>query len=249
VRYVDTDRRDEAVVVRIDRPPANALDRELGRELIEAATALRAEVPPAVVLTGSGGFFSAGLDLKLVPTLSRDEQQEMVLGVSSLVHAWASLPCPVVCALNGHAIAGGLVLALSADYRVGGPSGKLGLTEVRVGVPYPAGAIAVVRAELPAPAVRVLTLAGRLVDPPEALALGVIDELVDPDGVLDRALEVAAELAASPPDTYARVKEQVRGKLVAELERIVRERDDPLLEDWLSEDVGEAAASTLRADG
>src|SRR4051812_36213393 len=131
--------KDGIALVRMDRPPANALDPTLGRALIETAEQLRADVPRAVVLTGTGQFFCAGLDLKVVPTLSRAEQREMVLGVSRLVHAWCAMPCPVVGAVNGHAIAGGLVLALTADYRVGCPVGKLGLTEVRVGVPYPAG--------------------------------------------------------------------------------------------------------------
>ena len=232
--FVSVEWKDGIALARIDRPPANALDRELGAELIETGERLVAEAPRAAVLTGTGQFFSAGLDLKAVPSSSPDEQREMVLGVSRLVHAWCTLRCPVVCAVNGHAIAGGLVLALAADYRVGCPVGKLGLTEVRVGVPYPAGAIAVVRAELSPQAVRVLALGGGLVEPPEALELGLLDELVGPEEVVERALAVAGEWASSPPDTYASVKQQVRGALIAELERIVREEDDPLLQDWLS---------------
>src|SRR4051794_23331724 len=202
--------QDGIAVVRMDRPPANALDPTFGAALIETAEQLATEPPRAVILTGTGGFFCAGLDLKAVPTLSRAQQRDMVLGVSRLVHAWCVLPCPVVCAVNGHAIAGGLVLAMAGDYRVGCPVGKLGLTEVRVGVPYPAGAMAVLRAELTPRALRVLALAGRLVEPAEALELGLIDELVETEILHERALEVAGELASSPPDTYARVKRQVR---------------------------------------
>jgi enoyl-CoA hydratase len=240
--------KDGIAVVHIDRPPANALDPELGRALIETAEQLAGEPPRAAILTGTGGFFCAGLDLKLVPTLSGAQQREMVLGVSRLVHSWCVLPCPVVCAVNGHAIAGGLVLALTGDYRVGCPVGKIGLTEVRVGVPYPLGAMAIVRHELEPASARVLTLAGRLVEPAEALKLGVLDELVEAELLLERAVAVADELASSPPDTYARVKRQVRGPLITELERIVRDEDDPLLEDWLSEDVTQAASGALRSD-
>jgi enoyl-CoA hydratase len=243
--YVSIEWNDGIALARMDRPPANALDAGLGSSLIETAEGLGAEKPRAAVLTGTGKFFSAGLDLKVVPTLSAGQQREMVLGVSRLVHAWAALPCPVVFAVNGHAIAGGLVLALAADYRVGCPVGKLGLTEVRVGVPYPAGAMAVLRAELGPDALRVLAMAGRLVEPAEGLELGLLDELVDTDAVVERALAVAAELAASPPDTYARVKQQVRGELIAELARIVREEDDPLLDQWLSDDVDQAASAAL----
>ncbi len=240
--------KDGIALVRIDRPPANALDPELGLALIEAAEALAGEPPRAVILTGTGRFFCAGLDLKAVPTLSSAQQREMVLGISRLVHSWCVLPCPVVTAVNGHAIAGGLVLALTGDYRIGCPVGKIGLTEVRVGVPYPAGAMAIVRHELEPASSRVLTLAGRLIEPAEALELGVLDELVDAELLIERALAVAEELASSPPDTYARVKRQVRGPLITELERIVRDEDDPLLEDWLSEDVEQAASAALRSD-
>ena len=100
-------------LVRMDRPPANALDPTLGLALIEAAEELAGEIPRAVVLTGTEQFFCAGLDLKAVPTLSKPQQREMVLGISRLVHAWCVLPCPVVTAVNGHAIAGGLVQALT----------------------------------------------------------------------------------------------------------------------------------------
>src|SRR4051794_1917475 len=188
--------QDGIAVVRMDRPPANALDPTFGAALIETAEQLATEPPRAVILTGTGGFFCAGLDLKAVPTLSRAQQRDMVLGVSRLVHAWCVLPCPVVCAVNGHSIAGGLVLALTGDYRIGCPVGKLGLTEVRVGVPYPAGAMAIVRHELEPASARVLTMAGRLVEPAEALTLGVLDELVDAELLIERALTVAGELAS-----------------------------------------------------
>jgi enoyl-CoA hydratase len=240
------ERRDGIAVVRMDRPPANALDRELGAELIEAAEELRGSQPPAVVLCGTGKFFSAGLDLKVVPTLGPSEQREMVMGVSQLASAWCAIPRPVVCAVTGHAIAGGLVLALCGDYRVGASEGKLGLTEARAGVPYPAGAMAVVRSELPPPAARVLVLGAALIDPPRALELGLLDELAPPAEVLPRALAVAGELAALPAETFATVKRQLRGELVAELERIVAEEDDPLLGAWLSPDTEEAAAAQLR---
>ena len=150
--------------------------------------------------------------------------------------------------MNGHAIAGGLVLALTGDYRVGCPVGKLGLTEVRVGVPYPAGAMAIVRHELEPASARVLALAGRLVEPAEALTLGVLDELVDAEVVVERAVAVAEELAASPPDTYARVKQQVRGPLIGRARADRPRPNDPLLGDWLSEDVNEAASAALRSD-
>jgi enoyl-CoA hydratase len=246
VPHVTLDWEGRTAVVRIDRPPANAMDPELVGELVAAAGELGASRPDAIVLTGREGFFSAGLDLKVVPKLDGAGRREMIMGINRMVASWYPLPHPVVVAVSGHAIAGGIVLALCGDYRVGATAGKLGLTEVQAGVGYPAGAIALVRSELSAPAARVLVLAGRLYDPAGALELGLLDELAAPEDLLPRALEVAGELATLPAETYARVKRQLRGDLVAELERIVDEADDPLIESWLSDKTGEAASATLR---
>jgi enoyl-CoA hydratase len=196
------------------------------------------------VIVGRDGFFSAGVDLKLVPTLDRDGQRAMVNGINRLFLGWYSFPRPVVCAVNGHAIAGGLILALCGDHRIGCGVGKLGLTELRAGIGYPAAAMSIVRTELAAPAVRELALRAELVESgPAAVELGLLDELVEPDALLDRALEVAGELAALPRAAYPRVKDQLRGATVAELERIVEH--DPMLREWAGEEAAAASAGIL----
>jgi len=245
MRHVSIESRESIAVVRIDRPPANALDIELGAELLEAAAELERSEPDAIVITGHDGFFSAGLDLNLVPTLDARAQIEMVMGVNRLVAAWYGLPRPVVAGVNGHAIAGGLVIALCADYRVGSQQGKLGLTEARVGVPYPANALAVVTAELSAPVARLLVLRANLIDPRDALALGVVDEITARDAVMGRALEMAAELGDMPSDAYATVKGQLRGPALAEMRRVVESGTDPLAQSWLSAETSSASAAAL----
>ena len=110
---------DEIVVVRIQRPPANALEPSLLAAGAAVVERLRERRPAAIVLTGAGDFFSGGVDLKLAPTLSEDEQRAMVGGINRLFYDWYGLPHPVVAAVNGHAVAGGLILALCADHRVG----------------------------------------------------------------------------------------------------------------------------------
>lgn len=243
-RFVTVESREETALVRIDRPPANAVDLELIAEGRAALDELRSAEPGAVVLTGREGFFSAGVDLKAAPALDRDGQRAMVEGINELFLGWYSFPRPLVCAVNGHAIAGGLILALCGDHRVGCGSGKLGLTEIRAGIPYPAAAMAIVRAELAPPAVRELALRGELVDSgPRALELGLLDELVAADALLERSLAVAAELAGLPRAVYTGVKDQLRGATVAELRRIVAE--DPMLSDWVGEETAAASAGIL----
>ena len=151
--------------------------------------------------------------------------------------------------MNGHAIAGGLILALCGDHRIGAGVGKMGLTELRAGIGYPAAAMAIVRAELAPPAVRVLALRAELVDSgPEAVELGLLDELAAPDALLDRAIEVAEGFAALPRAAYPRVKEQLRGDTVTELTRVVEQGTDPMLGAWMGEETTAASEAILRRE-
>ena len=114
-------------------------------------------------------------------------------------------------ALNGHTVAGGLAFSMACDYRVG-PQGsfKFGLPAVKVGFPFPQTALDVFQAELAPQTFRVLALTGRNFSPEEALTMGLVDELQPAEYVVERALEVAKELAAHPKDSYAKLKQQLR---------------------------------------
>jgi enoyl-CoA hydratase len=219
-------------LVVVDRPPANAINLELLDELVAALEGLASGAPTAVVIAGRDGFFSAGVDLKAVPSYGPDEHRRMVSGINRMVLASYGLSCPVIAAVTGHAIAGGLVLALCADIRIGSLRGRYGLTEIRVGVPYPQAAIGVVRAELPTHAARNLVLGNRLIDGPEALRLGLIDEALAPEAVRTRAMDLATEMAAFPGDIYAATKRELRNRTMGAIRTAVE--SEPLLEGWLS---------------
>jgi len=155
----------------------------------------------------------------------------MVASINEMALSVYELSCPVVGAITGHAIAGGLVLALCTDVRVASSAGRYGLTEVKVGVPYPQAAIGVVNAELAPHAARVLALGNELLDAAECLRLGIFDEVLEPDAVFPRALELAAGMAAFPPEVYARTKRDLRGATAARLRAAAAE--DPLLARWV----------------
>jgi enoyl-CoA hydratase len=214
-----------------DRPPANAMDVTLLRELVAALQEVAADPPAALVLAGRPGFFSAGADLKAVPSYGPDDQRAMVEGINAMALGAYALPCPVVGAITGHAIAGGMVLALCTDLRIASSEGRYGLTEVKVGVPYPQAAIGVVSEELPAPARRLFAFGNALHDAQTCLRLGVFDEVVEPDAVLPRAQELARELAAMPGEVYARTKRDLRGAAIARMRAAAA--DDPLLARWV----------------
>ena len=226
--FVSVEAGDVVTLVRIDRPPANAINLELLDELVTALEALVVDAPAAVVIAGRAGVFSAGVDLKAVPEYGPDEHRRMASGINRMVLATYGLRCPVIAAVTGHAIAGGLVLALCADLRIASLHGRYGLTEVKVGVPYPQAAIGVVRAELPAHAARNLALSNRLIDGTEAMHLGLFDEALPPDAVLPRAIELATRTAAFPADVYAATKRELRSSTVADITAAVE--SEPLLE-------------------
>jgi enoyl-CoA hydratase len=232
--HVRIEPRGELAVLTLDRPPANALIPEVLAEIDEGREQLLSEEPRAVVISGREGFFSAGVDLKVAPTLDAEGQRAMVDGINQLVIGWYGFPRPVVAAVTGHAIAGGMVIALCADYRVGATSGKLGLTELKVEVPYPVGAISLVQAELSPPAARALVLRSHLVEPEEALRLGLVDELAGSGEVFERACDVAEEMGRYAGETYARTKLELRGATLRRIEEAV-EAGDPLAEAWLPE--------------
>jgi enoyl-CoA hydratase len=244
--HVSIAARGDIALVTADRPPANAMDPGLLADVLAAAERLAASEPAAVVLTGRPGFFSAGADLKLVPTLDAEGQRAMVDGINRMCIAWYGFPRPVVCAVNGHAIAGGLVLALCGDYRIAATEGRYGLTELRAGVPYPTMALDVVAAELAAPAARRLVLRADLVDAADLRELGAFDEVVPPDDVVDRALAVAEDLAGLPAGAYAATKRRLRAGVLEVGARLQAGEVDPIGEAWTDADTAARAAGVLR---
>lgn len=132
-------------------------------------------------------------------------------------------------AVNGHAIGGGLVMVLACDARLAANARcKLGLTEVTAGLPYPACPMEVVRAEIEPGSRRHLVLSGELIEPHVARERGLIDEVVAPGELVERALELPRSRAAAV--SYAVVKEQLKRQVVARMREIVASGHDPLLD-------------------
>jgi enoyl-CoA hydratase len=231
VPHAIIERSATAAILTIDRPPANAMSVELLDEIVAALRELELDPPESLVLCGREGMFSAGVDLKAVPGYGPDEQRRAVEGINEMALATYALPFPVIGAITGHAIAGGLVLALCTDIRVASTGGKYGLTEVKVGVPYPQAAIGIVHAELAPNAARQLAFGGALLDAEECVRLGVFDEALDEKAVMPRAIELAATLAGFPAETYARTKHDLRAATIERLRRAAAQ--DPLLGSWV----------------
>ena len=239
---------DNIAVLRIDRPSANAIDLETAREFANTLSAIeeRNDIH-AVIVTGAGKCFSAGLDLKVVPTYDPEQQEEMVMAVNRMFGQLYALPLPTIAAVNGHAIAGGVILALACDYRVAAEGDyKIGLAEARVGVVFPVAAMAIVRSELAPATAKTMVLTARNYNPREALAMGVIDELQPADQLLPRAIEVAREMAALPRSSYRRIKSSLRAPAFTLIDDAISNRNEPMLGSWLSDETRIASAEALK---
>lgn len=199
---------DGIAVVRLEHGKVNVLDLEL----LQAITATLAELEDAdaVVLTGAGRAFSAGVDLKRLLDSGPDETEEFLLALDAALRGLYDFPRPAVAAVNGHAIAGGCILVQACDYRVMS-AGTIGVAELRVGVPFPTAPFEIFRTAV-GPRAAELVLSGRTVGPDEALALGMLDAVAEPDDLLDVALARAAELGRIPRTTFTHTRNQLRGE-------------------------------------
>lgn len=216
----------------IDRPPVNALDIEaietLDRQFADAA----ATPPVALVLTGAGSSFCAGVDTRAFAMYDTATRRAMVLAITRMVANLVAIPVVVVAAVNGHALGGGLVLALGCDYRLftDAPEARFGLTEARAGVPFPAGPIELIRHELPPQLLRYLTLSSATVTAATLVDGRVGDALCSQANMVASAIETASTLAAQP--AFGVVKRQIRGELAARLAALATSGQDPFIGDF-----------------
>ncbi|HEX6040555.1 enoyl-CoA hydratase/isomerase family protein [Longimicrobium sp.] len=208
---------DGILTLRLAHGKASALDVELLEALVPAFQDLGGA--RAVILTGTGSIFSAGVDLFRILDGGQAYADRFYPLLSDVVRALFALPVPVVAAVNGHAIAGGGVMTLAADYKVMAEgSGRVGVPELLVGVPFPAAALEVVRFAVSPDRVQALIYTGRTLPPAEAHAFGLVDEVVPADALLRRAKEVASQLASLSPDVFRMSKQHVRAQALARMD-------------------------------
>jgi enoyl-CoA hydratase len=226
--------RDGVVVVRLAHGPVNALDLELLTELTATFDELSAEAPP-VVLTGAGRSFSAGVDLRRMVNEPREYVGEFMAALSRSFLAVFEYPAPTVAAVNGHAIAGGFVFAAACDHRVA-TGGKLGLTELAVGVPFPTAAIEIVRHAVGTHGAGVLALGAELVDVETAHRLGYVHEVVGEESLVDTAVARAAVRTQRGSEAYLLTKRQLQRTVWENMERHAHTEDAVVAQMWSRSD-------------
>lgn len=203
------DSDDGVTTLTLDDGAKNALDTDVFRAIAEAFDA--ASDARSIVLAGREGALSAGLNVKVLPTLDRDGLVELLTVFGrTMMRIWTD-PHPVVCAATGHALAGGTMLAMACDHTIAA-EGQFawGLIETTIDFELPRFGIALARANVRSDRLEDLVIPGRRIGPAEAVEVGFADELAPAEEVVTRAQAHAAQLAQLPAGAYAGTKARLR---------------------------------------
>jgi enoyl-CoA hydratase/carnithine racemase len=233
---------DQPVRVVLEGAGKNALSTEVMSRTLEQ---VRAASGRPIVLVGSGDAFSAGLNIKELATLDLPGMRRFLALLGELVKALYLHPAPTVALVNGHAIAGGCILALTCDYRVARaePSIRIGLNETAIGLEFPPAILRLVRARVSPHALDRVVLEAGLHGPEAARELGLVDEVSsDAEGAVAARMAV---LAGHPRPTYASAKRALRGGQIEETPAEVERFEKELLPLWASDELKMRIAQQL----
>jgi enoyl-CoA hydratase/carnithine racemase len=228
---------DGVAVVTMASNKVNALDAGFFSDLQATIADLQSGPPSPVVLTGTGSCFSAGLNLLELYEFDRTTLRAFVDRLGETMLAWFSLPRPTIAAMNGHAIAGGCVIALACDLRivVDNDDAQIGLNEVQVGIPFPGVPFEITRHALAPERAREVMLTGALYTPEEAHVRGLVDEVVEADALLSRAVAVARTIAPDSLEAYATIKSHLLSPALARIADSRARIDRDFLDVWFSD--------------
>ena len=232
-------------VLRLDKARGNAIDETLVDELMAAGTTLEADPAVRGVLLASAHpkLFCPGLDLVGLLEYDRPSMQRFMGKFAALVWGFYGLRKPVVAAVSGHAIAGGCILALTADHRVlARGQVQIGLNEVRIGVPLPWSVAVLLRATVPPGALARVALLGRNFADDEALQAGLADELADATGFEDFCLKRLEEFAEKDAAGVGTTKAWLRADALREMQK----EEGRLSRDWLDAWFSDATRGRIR---
>ncbi len=238
--------RDRVRVLRMEHGKVQAMDLELLEQLDAAFCAAAQSSCRAVILTGTGGAFSAGVDLKRLLADGDSYVRRFFPALVGTLRTLVAFPKPVVAAINGHAIAGGCVVAAACDHRLlADGNGRVGVPELLVGVSFPAVVIEIMRAVVPPQHLQEVVYTGRNYPAAEALAKGLVNALV-PAAELDaRAMDAARAFSELPPRGFELAKRQINGPTLDRVDRFRREIDVAGLEHWRAAETGAAIQAFL----
>ena len=230
------ERQGRIAVLRLDKARGNAIDEPFVEDLDAARGEVAGDDGIAGVLLASAHpkVFCPGLDLVTLHEYDRPAMERFMLRFAEVVWGLYGLPKPVVAAIGGHAVAGGCVLALTADHRVLRRGARIGLNEVRIGVPLPWSVALLLHASVPASSLTQVALVGRNFADDEAVAVGLAHEVVEAEGFEQRCLERLSELADKDVAAVGTTKTYLRAAALQAMKAGERQRIGQFLDGWFS---------------
>jgi len=207
---------DQTALITLNRPDKrNAISFELLGELMSALDEVERSHAQVMIITGTGKAFCAGLDLEELKSLLGKSHEENVKDSTRMAQVFRRVyefPLPTIAAVNGAAIAGGTGIATMCDFTLAVPEAKFGYTEVRIGF-VPAIVSSILVWQVGHKIARDLLMTGRLFDAAEAHRYGLVNEVVEPDRLMPRARELAAQLLENSPSSVRLTKKLINGFL------------------------------------
>ncbi len=225
---------DSIAVVKMNHGKVNAMDIEFCEGLSHQLDALVAEDCRAVVLTSATQVFSAGVDLLRLLDEDPGYIDPFLQALTDCFRKLFEFPKPIVAAINGHAVAGGCVLTAACDYRVIAKCLKIGVPELRVGVPFPPIALEIIRFVATQPSFQAMVNGGATYRDEQAVAVGLADSVCESSAISACALESAEQLLAIPPEVFRITKQQVRMPALTKAKQAEGELGDQILAIWNS---------------
>jgi len=228
---------DNVAVVRLNDKVTNAISTTLVENLSATVNRIKGEYR-GMILAGGTKFFSMGFDLPELLKFDRSGMTDFFYSFNKVVLGIFTLPIPTACAITGHAIAGGTILASSCDYRFLASGRKLmGLNEIKLGVPVPYLTDLMLRQIVGDRAATEMIYMGEFIEPEKALSIGLADEVLSQDKVENRALEKITELAALPGQAFAAIKANRVEAIRLAYEKNYKVKNEIFLDCWFSQPV------------
>ena len=239
MKFIESELREKVILLRLNRSVTNPINLALINELsgrVEKAKDEQ-EIIGAVVTSANDKFFSIGFDIPELIDLDEKEFTEFYTAFNRLCIDLYTFPKPVIAAITGHAVAGGCILTLCCDYRFIAEGRKLmGLNEIKLGVPLPYPADRILRQIVDDRVARKILDTGDFFPPEETLSMGIVDEVMPLEQVVEKAVEKVESIQSSSLYAYTAIKRNRIEKVVAEMQNNLAAKEEIFIEMWYKED-------------
>ena len=233
---IDLTKRGRVAVLTMAHGKANAMDVEFCEAFVARLAECRAADVAAVIVTGQGKIFSAGVDLLRLVDEGASYVRRFLPALNGFFEALFAFEKPVVAAVIGHAIAGGCILACAADRKLIAQTATIGVPEMLVGVPFPAAPLEILRFAVSPQHLQTLICGGQILQADLAVTHGLADVVVEPVALIRRATTLAEAMAAIPAAAFAATKRQIRDPALQRIREASPRHDPAVIEAWAHPD-------------